>query len=78
MNDHFFLVSSISLFLLGAVFIIMSVADDGISLQTKKLNMEIDLNNRVYQHKIIDLLFSSQLFNVTDFKLRENTWHRES
>ncbi len=51
MNDNFFLASSISLFLLGAAFIIMSVPDEGIPVQTIKPNIIIDINGRAEQHK---------------------------
>lgn len=66
MNDNFFLASSISLFLLGAAFIIMSVPDEGIPVQTIKPNIIIDINGRAEQHKMIGLLLSSHFFKVSD------------
>jgi hypothetical protein len=78
MNDHFFLASSISLFLLGAAFIIMSLSDGGIPVQTIRFNIEIDLNNSTDQDKIIDLLQGSHFINITGLKADENTKHQES
>ncbi len=64
MNDHFIFASSVSLFLLGAAFMIMSVSNDSETMHSIKSIQEADVIDASEQHDKENAAFNRRFINI--------------